>query len=456
MSLRLVRGTWFFAIVLGLAMAATACGGAAPSPTAAPAPKAPAAAPTQAAAPAAAPTQAAAPAAAPAATTASGATQQFAGTILIGMSDSLTGSLAKEGNLALNGAKLAIDQINKAGGVDVGGKKYQFALKYYDDESKSATTVNLIDKLITQDKVQFLLSPYSSGQVEAGAPIAEKYKVIMMNHGGAADSLFTHGYKYMFTIGTPASLYLASTIDMLGTLNPPVKKIALIGANDVFSAAVLDGASKYAKSKGFDVVIDQHYPPATKDISTLLTQVKQAGADVLLGSGHFEDAILTVRQAKQLDLNVKVMGFTVGPSTPDFVQSLGKDAEYVLDPDSWVALQKTASDDVFKSSTNYAQLYKAAYGDVPDYHSSQASACVTTLAKAIETAGSTDTEKVRTALLGMDYKTLWGEVKFDPKGQNTLHAEVVEQTQNGQHVLIWPTDVATGKLIYPMPAWNKR
>ncbi len=455
MSFRSIRAPWFLAVLLGITMAATACSGATSSPAASPT-KAPAAAPTQAAAPTTAPTQAAAGAAAAATSAPSGTTQKFDGTILIGDSTSLTGSLAVEAGLTLNGAKLAIDQYNKAGGVLVGGKHYQLVLKTYDDESKSDTTVQLIQKLITQDHVQFLLSPYSSGQVQAGAPIAEKYKTIMINDGGAADSLFTRGFKYMFTDNVLASHYLYSTIDMALAQNPPVKKIALIGANDVFSTTVLKGAEAYAKSKGLDVVYTTTYPPTTQDLSTILTAVKQAQPDALFGSGHFEDAILTVRQAKQLGVNVKMMGFTVGPSTPDFANSLGADANYVLGPVSWSPQQKNTSDDIFKSSANFAALYKAKFNQDPDYHSAQGGAGVVALVTAIQNANSLDTAKVQQALVNLNVKSFWGQLKFNAQGVTAAQNDVVEQIQNKTHVLVWPTDVAAGKLQYPMPAWNKR
>lgn len=441
MSLKFARGGWLLATYSFIVLTAAACaGGAAPSST--PQPGVKGATPQ-------APAQ-----------TSTGATtgsQQFDGTILIGASTSLTGSLAKEGGLTLNGSKLAVDEYNKAGGVTAGGKHYKLELKIYDDESKSDTTVKLIDKLVNEDHVQFLLSPYSSGQVQAGAPISEKYKKLMMNTGGAADSIFTRGFKYLFTTETLASRYLYSTIDMaMAQQNPAVKKVALIGANDVFSVTVMDAAEKYATSKGLQVVYKATYPPASKDISTILTAAKAQQPDALLGSGHFEDAILTVRQAKQLDVNVKMMAFTVGPSTPDFPQSLGKDADYVLGPVSWSPQQKTDSKDIFKSAQNFASLYKAQFGDEADYHAAQGAAGVVALVEGIKAADSIDTEKVRDALSKLDVQSFWGQIKFNEGGVTAAHEDVVEQIQNGSHVLVWPTDIAAGKQEYPIPSWSQR
>lgn len=435
---------WFVVFLFSVILVAACSGGASSSPTAAPGVKG-AAPPT--------PPQATSGAASAPAT----GSQQFDGTITIGASTSLTGSLAKEAGLTLNGSKLAIDQFNKAGGVSVGGKHYQLVLKSYDDESKSDTTVQLIQKLITQDHVQFLMSPYSSGQVQAGAPISEKYKTVMMNTGGAADSIFTRGFQYLFTTETLASHYLYSTIDMAAAQqNPPIKRIALIGANDVFSVTVLDAADKYAASKGLQVVYKATYPQDSKDISTILTAVKQQQPDALFGSGHFEDAILTVRQAKQLGVDVKMMGFTVGPSTPDFPNSLGADANDVLGPVSWSPQQNTSSDDIFKSAKNFNELYRAQYGDDADYHAAQGAAGVVALVQGIQSANSLDTDKVRDALTKINIKTFWGVVKFDAHGVTSDHEDVVEQIGSGKHVLVWPTDIAAGKLLYPLPAWGQR
>ncbi|MCL5962359.1 MAG: amino acid ABC transporter substrate-binding protein [Chloroflexi bacterium] len=382
--------------------------------------------------------------------------QEFAGTILIGSSTSLTGSLAAEANLTLNGSRLAIDEYNKAGGISVGGKRYKLELKSYDDAGNADATVKLIDRLINEDRAQFLLSPYGSNQVQAGAPISEKNKVLMINTGGAADSIFASGFKYLFSTMVPASKYLVSTIDLaLAQTDPPVKKIALIGVDDLFSVTALEATEKYSKSKGLEVVYSAKYSQATQDTSPLLTAIREQQPDALFGSGHLEDAVLTVQQAREVGIEVNLLGFTIGPATPDFVKSLGEEANYILGPTAWSPQQQISGDDVFKTSESFARLYQERFNEAPTYQSAFGAVGVVALAKAIEAANSIDTEKVREALINLDADTFWGKVKFNEQQVTADHPMLVEQIQNGEHVLVWPADVAIGRLLYPIPSWNQ-
>ncbi len=122
-------------------------------------------------------------------------------TIVFGAAISLTGKTAKEGEYTRDGYQFYVDTMNQAGGIKVGGKTYKVALKYYDDESKSERTAQLVEKLINEDKVNFLLGPYASAPTATAAPIAEKYKIPMVEANGSAESIFNKGYKYSFMEG---------------------------------------------------------------------------------------------------------------------------------------------------------------------------------------------------------------------------------------------------------------
>ncbi|RLA31400.1 MAG: amino acid ABC transporter substrate-binding protein, partial [Gammaproteobacteria bacterium] len=137
---------------------------------------------------------------------------QAAETITLGAAVSLTGKYSTAGNHTKNGYDLAVKKINAAGGVNVGGKKYQIAVKYYDDESTPARGAQLAERLIKQDGVKFLLGPYSSVLTKAIAPVTEKYGVPMVEANGASRSLFNKGYRYMFAVLSTSEQYLASTI----------------------------------------------------------------------------------------------------------------------------------------------------------------------------------------------------------------------------------------------------
>ncbi|HEX9584141.1 MAG TPA: ABC transporter substrate-binding protein, partial [Gammaproteobacteria bacterium] len=114
-------------------------------------------------------------------------------TIILGSAISLTGKYSTNGIHAKNGYDLAVERINAKGGVTVGGKSYKLRVVYYDDESTPARGAQLVERLIKQDDVKYMLGPYSSGLTKAVAPVTEKYKIPMVEAEGASRSLFTQG-----------------------------------------------------------------------------------------------------------------------------------------------------------------------------------------------------------------------------------------------------------------------
>src|SRR3984893_13159502 len=244
-------------------------------------------------------------------------------TIVFGAAISITGKTAKEGEYTRDGYQFAIDRLNELGGIKVGGKSYKLALKYYDDETKPERTAQLIEKLINEDKVNLILGPYGSSPTGTAAPICERYKIPMVEANGSAESIFSKGYKYTFMILSPAKLYLRGVIDAVRSKDPNVKTVAILGENESFSKEGAGGAAEYAKEKGLNVVYDELYPTNAQDVSSLLTAIKGKNADIILGSGHLQDSLLLVKQSKDLGVSPKAMGFSVGPSSPEFRANLG-------------------------------------------------------------------------------------------------------------------------------------
>jgi len=382
-----------------------------------------------------------------------------ADTIVLGAAISMTGKTAKEGEYTRDGYQFAVDSLNKAGGISVGGKPYKIQLKYYDDESKSERTAQLFEKLINEDKVNFLLGPYASAPTATAAPIAEKYKIPMVEANGSAESIFNKGYKYSFMVLSPAKLYLRGIIDVVRRKDPALKTVAILGENEPFSKEVASGAADYAKQLGMDVVYHELYPSNTQDVSSLLTNVKAKNAHLVLGAGHLQDSLLIVKQAKDLGVSPKAMGFSVGPSSPEFRANLKQDADYMFGATQWTSALKYNGDDVWKTPQAFAQAFKAKYpnyGDIP-YQVAESAAAVIVYQKAIEKAGGLDPKKVRDAIAALDIMTFYGQVKFDSRGVNIYKPMAAEQLQpDGKKYTVGPPEVAEKEAIYPMPPWNQR
>jgi branched-chain amino acid transport system substrate-binding protein len=371
--------------------------------------------------------------------------------IRFGAAISLTGKFAKEGQLVKRGYDLWKERVNASGGIKVGNKRYKVDIVYYDDQSDPLTSARLVEKLIIEDNIKFILGPYGSAQVFSVAPIVEKYGALMVQAGGASSEIYKKGYKNIFGLYTIAPFYGRDLVELATKLDKGAKKIAIIYEKDVFSEDVASGALEHAKKKGLEVVLYEGYPKQVQDLSSLMQKIRLLKPDIIIGSGHFQDAVLTVKQLKQFGINPKFLGLTVGPALPAFIQALGEDAEGIFGPVQWSPALKY-KDPVFGSTEEFVKLYRERFNSDPEYHVAGAVAAGVVFQKAIENAGSLEVDKVRNALRRMKLETLFGVVGFDETGKIITKPMAIVQIQKGRHVTVYPFEEA--KPIYPKPQWK--
>ncbi len=372
--------------------------------------------------------------------------------IKFGCAICFTGKNSRTGKLYVDSYNLAKDAINKAGGIKVGGKSYPIEIIYYDDKSSDAESAKLVEKLIVEDKVNFLLGPYTSWITIPDSLVAQRYKIPMVEGGGASGKIFSRKNPYIFGTLPAASQYFHSTLEMLAGFKPKPKKIAIIFGDDKFDIMVAKGVKKVAPKFGFDIVLYEKISESSADFNTILTKVKSLAPDALLMAGHTIGGINLIQQAKELDVNVKMISMTVGPSEADFRKSLGKDAEYIFGVASW-SPQMHYKGIIFKDTKDFVEKFKAKYHYDPDYHNASAVAVLAVFKNAIEKAGTLDPQKVRDEIAKTDIETIYGPVKFNPNGQ-IKGSSVVLQIQGGQVYQVYPK--GTKKPIYPMPKWKER
>lgn len=378
------------------------------------------------------------------------------GTIKVGFSISQTGTFNVEGGKSLAGIQAAARWINDNGGVTVNGKVYNITLDYYDDASTVGNIVNLYTKIIATDGAQFLLAPYSSGLTAAAAPLADQYKLIMLSHGGASDAIWTKGYKNVFGVLSPATGYLKTAVDYLKA-NHASDKLAFLYANDAFSSVVGKAAANYAKAQGLTVVYNSSYPTTVTDLSPQLTAAKAAGADDVLGGGHFNDGLLVMQQLSSVGWTPKFVSLLVAVTEPQFQQQLKAAANLVTGPSQWEttvnyspSAASTAGISYFgPTETQFTTYYSKFDTTGPTYHSGEAGASIIVLADAIQTANSLNTTLVRNALSSMHIMTFFGQFQVDSTGKQIAHAMVLDQWQSGTLVVVAPSTATTGAVEYP-------
>ena len=373
-------------------------------------------------------------------------------TIVLGSAISLTGKYSQEGKNAKDGYDLAVKRINETGGVKMGGKTYKLQVKYYDDESTPARTAQLLERLIRQDGVKFVLGPYSSGTTKAAAPITEKHRIPMVEAEGASRSLFTQGYKYLFAVLSTSEQYLKSAIDLAAEVakqqgkKPSTVRIAMAFENDPFSLDVRAGVVEDAKRYGMDIVIDDKLPRDLSDMTATLTKVKALKPDLLLVSGHTKGATTAARQISEMNVDVPLVAMTHCESA-DLVGNFGKNAEGILCPTQW-AETLSYKGPVFGSAGEYDKLFRKTYSgyETVPYQAAQASAAVIVWKDAFERGQTFDTEKLRDAIANTNLQTFYGPIKFGPQGNNIAKPMVLRQIQDGEYNVVAPEKWASHKL----------
>jgi branched-chain amino acid transport system substrate-binding protein len=365
--------------------------------------------------------------------------------IKIGASMSVTGTYAKPGTYQKQGYDVCIDELNAKGGIL--GRKVELVI--YDDQSTPATAVRLYEKLITEDKVDAVMGPYSSAVSEAVANVTEKYKKVMVAPLAATTSIFKKGRKYIFMVITPAENYLDGLIDMAAKRG--LKTVAIINEDTLFPKASASGTAEAAKKRGMQVVLQEAYPKGNTDFSALLVKIKAANHDVIAAGTYFDDAVAITRQMKELNVNPKMFGLTVGGDLPEFYDLLKQNAEYVYGSTQWDESLP------YPGQKEFLAAYKAKFkGQEPSYHTAAGYAGCLIYAEAVKKAGTLDADKVRDQLLKMEIRTAFGDYKVEPDGFQVAHKMVMLQWQDGKRIVVWPDDLSNGKPRYPTPEWGKR
>ena len=378
--------------------------------------------------------------------------------IRIGASFSNTGTYAQLGQTVQRGHQLCVKHANEKGGVL--GRKIEFTAE--DDQSDVAKSVAVYERLLAQDKVDAVFSPYSSPITDAVAEVIEKHRKPMVACCAATTSIFKKGRKFIFMLISPAEVYLEGLIDTAAKRG--LKTIAVIHEDTLFPKAIMQGALELAKKRGLQAVVVEGYPRKTTDFSAILARVKAANPDVVAAATYFDDAVAIARQMKDLDVNPRMHAVTVGGDLPRFHEQLGRVAEFVYGATQWepelVTLRAGGLVPIarqYPGAREFVESYRKEFpGADLSYQTAQGYGACQVLLEGIRRAGSLDSEKVRDAILKMDLHTAFGAFKVDQDGFQIAHKMLMFQWQDGKKVIVWPEELAPGKPRFPTPPWSQR
>ena len=377
--------------------------------------------------------------------------------IKIGASAGLTGVYAEFGLALQRGYQLCVKAANAKGGLL--GRKLEMTL--VDDKSDTAAAVAIYERLITQDKVDLVFSPYSTPMTDAVAAVTDKHGKPMVACCAATPAIFKKGRR-LFMLLTPAEGYLEGLIDIAAKRG--LKSLVVIYEDTPFPKGIAQGAAELAKKRGLQVVALEGYPRGTKDFKEILAKFKTANPDVIAAAAYYEDTVAITRDLKELDINPKMLAATVGSGFPKFFETLGKSAEYVYGASPWEAglVNMRAGGLIpiarqYPGAAEFVEAYRKEFGsDDMAYQTAQAyGACQLTL-EGVKRAGALDGEKIRAEIAKNETPTTFGAFRLSADGVQIGHKILLFQWQDGKKAIVWPDEIAPQGPRFPTPAWSKR
>ncbi len=367
--------------------------------------------------------------------------------IKIGYSLALTGKYAKTGKYQQEAFVMWAEDVNKRGGLL--GRPVK--LIHYDDKSDPKTGVKLYEKLITGDKVDLVFGPYSSAVTNPVAGVTEKYKYPMITAGASSSKIFAQGRNYVFGSYSPAKDYMDGALAL--AKEKGLKTVALIYADSLFPISTAKGVKAKAPKYGLKIVYEEKYPRKTSDVSPLLSKIKARNPDVVLAATYLPDAVLITRQMKELDVNPKILAFTVGPALPEFGKDLGDLADYVYGATQWEISPLLP----FPNQKEWAEQYTKRWGREPDYHAASGWSAAQVMESCVKKVGSINRDKIRDCLATTNMMTIHGKYAVDPMtGEQRGHEILLIQWQKGKKEIVYPAKYSSAEPVYPTPKWGKR
>jgi branched-chain amino acid transport system substrate-binding protein len=368
----------------------------------------------------------------------SGSTALGQDVVRVGAPLPLTGPLSPEGVKQKEGYDLWADTANAKGGVKAGGKSYKIEIVYVDYASNTPRAVQAAERLITDDKVNLLFSPFGSGATKAASNVSEKYGIPTIAATASSAQVYDQGYKFLFGTFTPNDTLTEPLADIVTRRNAAVKRVAVLARNDLFPLAIAEEMQKSAKKSGLEVAMFEKYAIGTMDHASAITQMRAARPDWVFATGYINDLILIRKQMKDLGVAAPVVTMIAGPAYKEFIDAVGPLAENISSAAWWHPAVRYDGKGVFGSTASFNRLWSARHKGEPDYAQASAAAAGEILQLAIERAGTLDPAKVRDALAAMDTETFFGRIKFGPTGQISSLDPPVFQLQGGKPVVIFP------------------
>ena len=353
--------------------------------------------------------------------------------IRIGATMSESGAYATQGRAARNGYRLCEQHLNEAGGLL--DRPVQFII--HNDASNSDQARALYEQLISDEQVDAIMGPYGSTLTEAVAPITERHGMVHVTPLAATSSIWEQGREYLFMVLPPAELFLAGLIDIADRQG--LQRVAVLQEDALFPRAAGSGAAQLAQERGMQLVFHDTYASGREDFGEIIQALKEGEVQVLaMAASNLDDFIRVRRQMSEAGVTPM---FGTSGAVDEFAQALGAQADGSFGLSAWEPSLPNPGID------HFVQAYQQTFDRAPSFHAAGAYGACQLFAEAVRQAASLEQDALRTALLELETTTVFGPYAVDERGYQTANQGVFIQWQEGQKVVVWPDELASGEIL---------
>jgi branched-chain amino acid transport system substrate-binding protein len=393
--------------------------------------------------------------------------------IRIGVIYPFTGAAASTGAELKSALELAADIINNgakgipnlpfsAGGGLPNLKGAKIKLIFADHQGNPQVGATETERLISQEKVVAVVGAYFSNVTATSSQVAERYRIPYLNPESSSATLTARKFKWFFRTTPHDDLFVHNFYEFLKDLEAKkgvkVSRLGIFNENTLWGNETTKLETKLAQEKGYQIVKAIAYPAKSTQLTSEIQSLKSGNPQVVMQSSYLGDAIMSMKTYRELGFSPDmILANNAGFTDTEFIRTLGSDADFVITREVW-SLDLAKNNPLIKQVND---LFYSRYKINFTGNSSRTFTGLMALADAINRAGATEPEAIRKALVetnipGSKLIMPWKGIRFDETGQNALGAGILVQIIDGKYHTVWPFDLATRDIVWPMPKWEQR
>lgn len=371
----------------------------------------------------------------------------------VGVVNSLSGNFATFGERYLTGMEVALEEINANGGIN--GEDLELVIQ--DDRSEAQSALAAVEDLENQG-VPLIIGSYASSITGPMAQLMTREEIPLVVLGSADNSITKPGSPWVFRAKHNSSIVAGTYFDYFDYLREQqgedeLQSVAMLYGNSAWPVSLAETGKELAEERGYEIVGDEAYDQGTSDFRPILNNFRSEAPDIIYVVAYAEDGVAITRQMREVGLDTKVLAIDTAAALPNFVEQVGDSANYVSTVVSW------SKDVQYPGIEDLTNRLREAAGSEPSFYEAEGYLALMVAADALRRAESLERDDVRQALDETDLETPVTTVTFEDfdgfQNQNPIRSLML-QIQDGEHVTVFPEDLAAESPIYPVPSWDER